>query len=185
MLHAIVRLVALVLMILAGTAYAQQPATEMHRMAVNADDGSGWHPAASTKGAFSIRMPIPFNDFTVRDPGTGDVSHAIGGASSERIKFMAVELPITARTPADLGTIPKGFASNKGNKVSDLSRHTKDGVETLSFSVAGPKSGAHFRYIRTKSVLYLLTIEFPEEHRTAVAEIKDEFFDSFARKEKP
>ena len=37
----------------------QQPKLEMHRVGVSADDGTGWHPAVSTKGAFSIRVPIP------------------------------------------------------------------------------------------------------------------------------
>jgi len=58
------------------------------------------------QSAFSIRVPIPFNDFTTHDARTGEVSHAIGGKSSEGIKFMAVELPVTAKTPDDLGAIP-------------------------------------------------------------------------------
>ena len=37
-----------------ATATAQQPKLEMHRVGVSADDGTGWHPAVSTKGAFSI-----------------------------------------------------------------------------------------------------------------------------------
>ena len=110
-----------------------QPKLEMHRAGVNADDGSGWHAGISTKGSFSIRVPIPFNDFTTYDAGTGEVTHVIGGKSSEGIKFMAAELPITANTPADLETIPKSFGSNPANKVSDISRQSKDGAEILSF----------------------------------------------------
>jgi hypothetical protein len=79
-------------------ARAQQPKLEMHRVGVNADDGSGWHQAVSTKGTFSVRVPIPFNDFTTHDAATGEVSHVIGGKSSEGIKFMAVEIPVTAKT---------------------------------------------------------------------------------------
>ena len=56
------------------TARAQQPKLEMHRAGVDSKDPSGWHLAVSTKGSFSVRMPIPFNDFTVRstDPKTGE-----------------------------------------------------------------------------------------------------------------
>jgi len=179
-------LLALALVCITGTmALAQQPKLEMHRTAVSADDGSGWHLAVSTKGSFSVRMPIPFNDFTVVDPSTGEATHAIGGTSSERIKFMAAEMPVTPRTPADLGTIPQSFSSNKANTVSDISRQTKDGVETLSFSIAGPASSAHFRYIKMKSALYMLSIEFPKEQSATVATIKDEFFGSFSPKAKP
>ena len=171
-----------VIILACATAKAQQPNVEMHRVGVSADDGSGWHPAVSTKGAFSIRVPIPFNDFTIHDASTGEESHAIGGKSSEGIKFLAVELPITARTPDDLGAIPKSFASNPANKVFDESRQTKDGVDTMSFSVTRPASAVHVRYIKVKGMLYVLSIEFPDAYREAVAAMKDKFFGSFKLK---
>jgi len=167
-----------------ATANAQQPKLEMHRVGVSADDGTGWHPAVSTKGAFSIRLPIPFNDFTTHDTRTGEVSHAVGGKSSEGIKFMAVEIPVTATTPTDLAAIPKSFSSNPANKVSDVSRQAKDGTDILSFSVTGPASTAHFRYIKLKGMLYTLSIECPTAHRDAVAAMKDKFFGSFKLKGK-
>jgi len=171
-----------VILFACATAKAQQPTLEMHRAGINADDGSGWHSAVSTKGSFSIRVPIPFNDFTIHDARTGEVSHAIGGKSSEGIKFMAVETPVTAKTPDDLGSIPKSFSSNPANKVSDVGRQTKDGADNLSFSVAGPASSAHIRYIKVKGVLYMLSIEFPNTYREAVAAMKDGFFGSFKLK---
>ena len=167
-----------------AVAQPQQPKLEMHRVGVNADDGSGWHSAVSTKGSFSVRLPIPFNDFTTHDARTGETSHVIGGKSSEGIKFMAVESPVTAKTPDDLGAIPKSFSSNPANKVSDVSRQTKDGVDTLSFSVTGSASTAHFRYIRMKGVLYTLSIETPNAYREVVATKKDQFFGSFKLKTK-
>ncbi len=189
MLASIFRLFVMVfssaVIIFAGTtAKAQQPKLEMHRVGVSADDGSGWHPAVSTKGAFSIRVPIPFNDFTTHDARTGEANHAIGGKSSEGIKFMAVETPVTAKTPDDLGAIPKSFSSNPANKVSDVSRQTKDGADILSFSVTGSASTAHFRYIKVKGMLYTLSIEFPNAYREAVAAMKDKFFGSFKLKDK-
>ena len=99
-----------------ATANAQQPKLEMHRVGVSADDGTGWHSAVSTKGAFSIRLPIPFNDFSTHDARAGEVSHAVGGKSSEGIKFMAVEMPVTAKTPEDLGAIPKSFFIQPGQQ---------------------------------------------------------------------
>ena len=184
-LQPLASLLSIVLILFASAiAQAQQPTLEMHRTGVNADDGTGWHPAVSTKGSFSIHVPIPFNDFTARDASTGEASHAIGGKSSEGIKYVATELPIIAKTPNDLAAIPKTFSSNPANKVSDVSRQTKDNVDTLSFSVTSPASGAHFRYIRTKSALYMLTIEFPNEHREVATATKDRFFGSFKLKVK-
>jgi hypothetical protein len=157
---------------------AEQPKLEMHRVGVNVGDGSGWYLAKSTKGSFSVRLPIPFNDFTAYDAGTDSASHVVGGKSSEGVKFAAVETPITAAT-ADLESIPKSFSSNSSNKVSDVARNTRGGVDTLSFAVDGPSSGGYFRYIRTKERMYVLTIEYPKAYRELATANKDKFFASF------
>ena len=176
---------ALSLALIASTSATAEPKLEMHRVGVNVDDGSGWYPAVSTKGSFSVLLPIPFNDFTTSDTGKDEVSHVVGGKSSEGIKFTAVETPVTARTPADIAAIPKSFSSNPANKVSDVSRNTKDDVDNLSFSVATSATTVHVRYIRMKGTLYILTIEYPNAYREWVAEKKDKFFGSFKLKGKP
>jgi hypothetical protein len=173
---------ALSLALIVSTSATAEPKLEMHRVGVNVEDGSGWYPAVSTKGSFSVLLPIPFNDFTTRNPGTDEVSHVIGGKSSEAVKFTAVELP--ARTPVDLAAIPKSFSSNPANKVSDVSRKTTDDVDNLFFSVTNPATTAHFRYIRMNGMLYILTIEYPTAYRNVVAEKKDKFFGSFKLKGK-
>ena len=172
------------LALLVSTPATAEPKLEMHRVGVKVDDGSGWYPAVSTKGSFSILLPIPFNDFTTRDPGTEEVTHVVGGKSSEGIKITAVERPVTAKTPVDLTAIPKSFSTNPANTVSDVSRNTSDGVDTLSFSVANPATTAHIRYVRTKGALYILTIEYPNAYRDVVADRKDKFFGSFKLKGK-
>src|SRR5437660_1842669 len=111
LLRAFVRL-ALVAIVLGTMAVAEaQPKLEMHRVGVSADDGSGWHLAVSSKGSFSIRLPIPFNDFTTRDATTGEVSYAVGAKSSEGITFSAVETPPSGKKPVDLAEIPKSLSS--------------------------------------------------------------------------
>ena len=168
-----------------GITNAQQPKLEMHRAGVSADDGSGWHLAVSTKGSFAIRTPVPFNDFTTHDPDTGEMRHVVGGKSSEGIKFAAIESPATSKPPADLGAITKSFSSNPTNKVSDVSRGTQDGADILLFSVNIATSTAHFKYIRTKAALYMLSIESPIAHRELASGAKDQFFGSFKLKSKP
>jgi len=169
----------LALVALLGAAVrAQQPKLEMHRTGVDSNDGSGWHLAVSTKGSFSIRMPIPFNDFTVRsaDPKTGEeVTHAIGARSAEGIKFSAVEI---AKGAANLDKVLAEFSAKRDAKVSDVKRATQGGADTLAFSVTGAQTSAHMRYIKTKTATYSLIIEFPNAHRADVAAIKDEFFGS-------
>jgi hypothetical protein len=175
-------LLSLTLMVFTSAIAA--PKLEMHRVGVNASDGSGWYPAVSTEGSFSILLPIPFNDFTTRDPETSEVTHVVGAKSSEGIKFTAVELPVTAKTPADLAAIRESFSSNPANKVFDVETNTRDGIDELSFSVANSATTAHLRYIRTKDALYILTIECPNAYRDLVAGKKDKFFASFRLKDK-
>jgi hypothetical protein len=50
------------LVLTAALAQAQQPKIDMHRQGVVSDDGTSWHLAVSSKGSFSISLPIPFND---------------------------------------------------------------------------------------------------------------------------
>ena len=182
----VVLFLPLALVMLPGfAARAQQPKLEMHRAGVAGTEPSGWHLAVSTKGSFSVRMPIPFNDFTVRstDPKTGEeVTHVIGGKSSEGIKFSAVEMPVSAKSAPSLEKILADFSAKSGSKVSDVQRAAKGDVDTLSFSASGAQTSAHVRYIKTKSATYSLTVEFPNAHRDDVAVLRGEFFDSFKTK---
>jgi len=161
-----------------------QPKLEMHRAGVNADDGSGWHLAVSTKGSFSVLLPIPFNDFTTRDAATGETSHVVGGKSSEGIKLVAVELPPGAKPPPDLASIPKSLAATAGNKVSDVTRSTKGDADILTLTVADATKTLYMRCIQARGARYTLTIEFPNAYREQVAAIRDRFFDSFKLKTK-
>jgi hypothetical protein len=183
MMRAFALLLPLALVMLPGvTAQAQQPKLEMHRAGVDSKDPSGWHLAVSTKGSFSVRMPTPFNDFTVRstDPKAGEeATHAIGGKSREGIKLSAFEIPASAKSAPSLDKILADFSAKPGNKISDVQRAAKGDVDTLSFSVSGAQTSAHIRYIRTKSATYSLTVEFPNAHRDVVAGIREQFFDSF------
>ena len=165
-------------------AQAQQPKLEMHRTGVVGQDPSGWHLAVSTKGSFSVRMPIAFNDFTVRstDPKSDEVTHVIGGKSSEGIRVSAVEMPASAKSAPNLDQILASFSSKPGNKVSDVQRVAKGDVDTLSFTVSGAQTSAHIRYIKMKTATYVLTIEFPNANRTDLSGIRDEFFGSFTTK---
>ncbi|MCP1975276.1 hypothetical protein [Bradyrhizobium elkanii] len=128
-----------------------EPKLEMHRAGVAADDGSGWHLAVSSKGSFSVLLPIPFNDFTTRDAQTGEVTHVVGGKSSEGIKFVAVELPPGSKPPPDLASIPKTLAANPANKVSDVRRRTSGDAEILSLTVSDGGKTMHMRCIDAKA----------------------------------
>jgi len=182
--HPLMRLALLAIALILPEVAAAQPKLEMHRVGVSADDGSGWHLAVSSKGSFSVLLPIPFNDFTTHDAATGEATHVVGGKSSEGIKFAAVELPVGGKALPDLASIPKSLASNPANKVSDVSRSTRNGADILSLTVADASKTLYMRCIQTPGARYTLTIEFPNTYRELVAANKDRFFESFKLREK-
>jgi hypothetical protein len=157
---------------------------EMHRIGAKADDGSGWHVAVSTKGSFSALLPIPFNDFTISDEAKGETIHVVGGKSSEGIKFSVVEIASAAKPPPDLASIPKAMAATPGNRVTDVSRSTKDEADILTLTTANATTTLYMRAVQLRGVRYVLTIEFPNSYRELVAANKDKFFDSFKVKAK-
>ena len=184
-LHPLVRLalIAAVALVLPEVA-AAQPKLEMHRAGVSADDGSGWHLAVSSKGSFSVLLPIPFNDFTTRDAATGEATYVVGGKSSEGIKFVAVELAPGAKALPDLASIPKTLAATAGNKVSDVKRSTKGDADVLTLTVSNASATLYMRCIQINGVRYTLTTEFPNAYAELVAANKDKFFESFKLKTK-
>src|SRR5438128_5901824 len=145
--HPLVRLALLAIALILPEVAAAQPKLEMHRAGVNIDDGSGWHLAVSSKGSFSVLLPIPFNDFTTHDATTGETTYVVGGKSTEGIKFVAVELPPGAKPPPDLASIPKSLATNPANKVSDVSRSTKGDADVLTLTVADSSKTLYMRCI--------------------------------------
>ena len=182
------RFVSHVFVIVVGvtlSAFAQaEPKLEMHRVAAKVDDGSGWNNAISTDGSFVILMPIPFNDFTIRDAATGETTYVIGGKSTEGIKFVAVETKPDGKPMPDLASIPQSLAATAGNTVSDVARASKGGADTVSFTVVNAKVTLYMRSIQLRGARYSLSIELPNAQRERVAEFKDRFFESFKLKTK-
>ena len=170
----------------AGPAMAAPPATEVHRKSVDALDTAGWQSAVSTKGHFSVSVPVAFNDFTIRaaDQNIGEmVVHVIGGRSDEGVKFTVTETPFTPRMKnPDIGKLAADFGNKPGTKVFDIAQDSKDGAERVSFSVTGPASSAYMQVIKTETALYNLTLEFPNAKRAKAAQVKSAFFDSFSLK---
>jgi hypothetical protein len=175
-------------LVLACAVAQAEPKLEMHRTGVNAIDKSGWQLAESSRGGFSVRMPIPFNDFSVRttDPNIGDMEmHTVGGKSTEGIKISVTEVPITPRSkvPSDLATIPEQIGQSPGTKISDVRRDSKSGIESISFLASRANTSAYMRTVKTAKAIYSLTIEFPNAQRATVDAVKDEFFGSFKLKD--
>lgn len=172
---------------LGSLAPAAPATTEFHRQDVDALDKDGWQPAVSTKGDFSIQIPVTFHDYTIHadDENVGKMMvHVIAGRSVEGLKFTVTEMPRTPRMKdPQIADIAGDFKNKPGTKVSDLVQGMHDGAERLSFLVTGGKTGAYMQVIKTRTALYTLALEFPNAERELASEVKSGFFDSFKLKD--
>lgn len=132
---------------------------QMHRIQATTKTKDGLYFAKSTDGNFSVLMPIPFNDFTVKDNGVKACT--IGSTSSEGIKFSVTEMPKTEKTKAvDLDALMKSFMSPH-NTITNVKREKTATYESIYFSIMDKSKGALCKYVVTKNTLFFMIIEFP------------------------
>ena len=65
---------------------------KMFRIQATAPIGDGWHLATSTEGGFSVEMPLPFNDFRMRNETTDKVdlrTHTVGAKTAGLLAWTA------------------------------------------------------------------------------------------------
>lgn len=153
----------------------------MHRTQAGTPDSDGWYSAESTEGGFSIRLPIPFNDFTgpANDDGTKH-SYVIGAKSSEGVRFAAARLPwlMPHTSPqAFLSSTIEGF--EKAGTLREKQFHTIDGYVVLDYSIKQGESAAFFRTFALNDGTLILAVEFPSSiDASTVKTYADKFFDS-------
>ena len=149
---------------------------KMHRVQDTTKNRSGLYYGKSTEGHFSVLLPIPFNDFTIKNDET--TSYIIGCKSREGIKFAATEMVKNEKNKAiDMDAIFKKFSS-PSYTIADVKKEKFNNRESISFSVTDRSNGAIFKYIDSKYSIYLMTIEFPIAYKKMVEKDFAFFFSS-------
>jgi hypothetical protein len=101
----------------------------MHRLQAGTADASGWYPARSTHGKFSVLMPAKFNDFETVAPhkttGAPIHLHAVGTQLPNAVKYV-VECIEGGDKPPDL--------------LSSLPSQLAPGQPTRSITIAGRRA---------------------------------------------
>ncbi len=167
---------------------AQQPATpkaetKMHRTQAGKADRDGWYRAESTEGHFRVKLPIPFNDYTVRsvDKNGRKMSvYAIGATSAEKYTFAVSEFPeMPDQRPPDvlLQELVDKFRKEE-NVVSEEKRFKYKGHAEVQFNVASPQSTASMRYVVADGRIWFQIAECPPSSRNDVEPLLIRFFDS-------
>jgi hypothetical protein len=153
--------------------------TVMHRIDAGLFDSSGWALAESTNGSFAVRMPGPFNDFSVSG-GPDDIAdhiEGIGGKAPNGIVFTALKLLYNTK-----GTASAEFESFKGGadlpsaKVKSV---TLAGLQALDISYGDEKSSTNERVILDGETLFTLTVQWPGAEATPALAMVQPFLESF------
>jgi hypothetical protein len=162
-------------------ALADQTGMTIHRIQAGKAEADGWYSAVSTNGFFSVRLPIPFNDFSNpgRDDGTG-ICHSIGSRSREGIKFSATRTPILKPRNSIrdfLNEFADGF--EQMGKLTEKKFLMVNGYETLDCTAKDKAVTVQFRVIGLPDGGLLLMVEYPNKMAgDPTKQIVAKFFDS-------
>ncbi|MDO9417235.1 hypothetical protein [Pararhizobium sp.] len=145
---------------------AGTPQAEMHQQANQTPAADGTYPARSTKGHFSVVMPIPFNDFTVRteDPNIGElVMHMIGAKTTDGFEISANEMVRTPRSKdPDLAVMVGGLAKQLGAGVPDVPVETAGDEAFISTVLDGSAQVVHYRISKTPASMFTVMCVYPK-----------------------
>lgn len=154
---------------------AQSPLT-MHRLQDSIRNSDGLYFAKSTEGHFSVLLPFPFNDFTVKVDGV--TSYYIGCKTSDGFTFLVMEVEKTIKNKVidENAFIQK--LKKPTNTVQTIQKEKTDNHESIAFLVEEKQKGSLVKYINTSSRLFTMTIEFPIEFKGLVEKEFAFFFSS-------
>lgn len=157
------------------------PGMTMHRFQAGEPDATGWILATSTGGAFSVRLPMKFNDFTVdeSDPNAAVLrTFAVGATSQEKIKFVATRF--VYRKGAESAKF--FFArAEKGEGLPGLERVTPHQVgerRAVDHVLKRPSDVAYQRTVLLDADLIMMIIESPRNFDATAQQFVAPFFDS-------
>lgn len=160
------------------------PGVTMHRLQAGEPDASGWMLAASTKGGFSVKLPLRFNDFAVADSDPASPTplvFAVGTKSSEGIKFSATRLTYRkgAQAAQEYFTrFERGADFNP--KPERITKHKVGERPAVDLLLGNAASVSYQRAVLLGADLLLLIVEAPREHAALAQQFAQPFFDSLA-----
>jgi hypothetical protein len=155
-------------------------ATLMHRIYAGKFDASGWALAESTNGAFSVKMPGPFNDFSVAS-SPSDITErieGIGGKAPNGISFSALKQ--VYREPGTASAQFDTFKNGGGLPGATVRPVTPGGgFHAWDIAYGDGVSGGIERVILAGEYLFTLTVEWPDAKADVAVGLIKPFIESF------
>lgn len=151
---------------------------EIPRLSAGQPDYTGWYPAVSQTKRFQIHFPVPYDEWSATLDDTQSTTHNLSATSLEDIKFLATEFVRSDEHEfSSAMRLTEAFTQNKRRVYSRNLRH--ENLEGTQFKIASGKSATVFRLLMTEQYVYLLSVEYPVEHRTSATRLATLFFNSF------
>lgn len=159
--------------------HAQPTGPKMHRVQAGTPDQSGWMTADSTLGRFSVRVPVPFNDFTIETPEPSSLTRkveVVGCKSSEGIKFSASR--ISYKTPGTSAELFEKMKSGSGFPNATVAPAKAGAHEAVDIAFGDSSTRANQRAVLVGEEIYVLIVEWPVQQKALAASFVPTFFDS-------
>jgi hypothetical protein len=155
----------------------------MHRLDDTTKDASGWYYAKSTDGNFSVLLPTPFNDFTIREASkrTKRIAkmYVVGGSNLAGIQFSVTKMPIAEGQ--SLEALVKDMTAPKAplGPASDLKKEKFQNHKSISVTTAKDSVGGFTKYIELdNNYVVVQSILFTSANKKEAKECADRFFSS-------
>jgi len=155
----------------------------MHRKLAGTRGPDGWYAARSTGGGFTVRLPIPYNDFSTATPavdGAMIASDAVGGSSAESARFLAnctrrSDRKVPAGWPA---TVADGIDVKEG--TAQRRPIQREGFEGVELRVRSATRGVFLaRFLAGHGRMCQISVEYPLAADGDLADTAQAFLDSF------
>jgi hypothetical protein len=155
----------------------------MHRSGAGQLDSTGWTDAKSTEGKFSVRLPGPFDDFTVKnsdeDLQAGQF-FVIGTATPEGVRLLVTRASYDHPESAEHFFRNWQTGGALRGKQEDHRVTKYRGFDAVEIAGSDDSSIVYARAILVKRNLLLQTIESPVSQRAAAEQLKATFFQSLS-----
>jgi hypothetical protein len=155
----------------------------MHRSGAGQLDSTGWTDAKSTEGRFSVRLPVPFDDFTVKNSDEGPQAgqfFVIGAATPEGVRLSVTRASYDNPDSAEHYFRNWQTGAALRGKQEDHRVTKYQGFDAVEISASDDSSIVYARTILVKRNLLLQTMESPLSQRAAVEQLKATFFQSLS-----
>lgn len=176
--------VALILLAVwySATGFTQQlpPGMTIHRLKAGTLDQAGWAEADSTEGAFSVKLPCAFNDFTMDQTSANTPvikGYTLGCLRPDRRKFSATRIQYRGGENFAKSNFERN-ANGANWPGADIAKSIFKGLPVVDVKAKNQTQCGFLRFVLAPPDSFFLAVEAPLETCAGLEVQSTEFFKS-------